>query len=267
MLKKISYETKRLADIKALYSALLNVQFDYYEIRNISQCLDFLYVKGFTVYKDLKTITLNKYGTDDSGQNAIEQKYVEILTILFIFIFCFEFFKKNNSDFYDYKQKEILNTLNKHLMRLHKLFPEFILQKNISELDFTSEFLDDFLPKYQSNKTKIAYDNLKNVPKEKAEPIALLLNPNLKTSIEIIGAITTVYNQIDKISQNQLIHLSKEDQTIFVHSQKYLKLLANKSNIRHKNTSSITKIAIKDLSILIGSTAALLQKLQTKSSK
>ena len=271
MLKKLSYEAKRLSNIEALYSNLFKVRFFYSpKFYDINSCIEFLNEKSFLIHKDLKKIVTNKYGYDENDENSIEEKYTIILTIIFIFkVFLrYRLMEKNPNLFYVNPSMENFQTVNRQLQHLISIFPDFkILNQKYPESMSNQEFhklrLEDFLPDYIPTKVEYAFNVLKKVPVEKAEPIAMLLAPNLRSDDELIGLMNKTYTEIEKVSANELNHLTNEDKIVFEKLKRELKFIHNQA-FRHKSNSSLTKIAIKEMSVWSGFTATLLQKLLHK---
>ena len=294
MLKKLSYKVKRLKDIEALQSAVFEYKFfDNNKIYDLNRCIRFLKKRSFTIYGDLETIVINKYGRDEDDKNSFEAKYVNILAVIFIFLF---FLKHKRTQILNYNalhdiminpiedvnlikdviipdyysrgmmQDKEFQYIFRQLKYLTEIFSEFkILRKkelkNLSKDELLLMKLEDFLPDYTSTRTKPAFDALKSLSEEKAKPIEKLLKNYLKNKNDLINAMSTIYTDIDKIPENKLVHLVNEDKIIFQKLREALKCVSNNAKIRHGSKSSLTRIAIKELSIWFAYTATLLQKL------
>ncbi len=119
----------------------------------------------------------------------------------------------------------------------------------------------DFI-NFEPKETKSVTENLGNLPEVVADPIKQLLMP-MKTKQELIGLISEVYKNIEKIPKVNKGHLNETDKLILNKTQEFTKLLANKVDGAKGHTSD-SKLSIKDIAHNFALNASLIHKLLIK---
>lgn len=249
-LKQLTSDEKRKMILKSAEDQLKTKSFhpDYGDAFDYTDIMNKLYSKGTLISKVLRENVDHQYGSTEDYED-IEYKIAQILFLIYLI-------KQHQvciGNFVISSIKEETEELISNILRkLAENFPEYEIYNPEEPED------GDYLT-YEATETKTVTDNLKDIPEILASPIKQLLS-NMPNENELIGLISKIYKDIEKIPPEKTCNLNKVDKSILEKTQKLAKMIVNSVEAA-KGHNGESKLKIKDIAHNFALLASLIHKL------